>query len=143
LSQTLIVAKGSPIRSSGKICACIPEESHIHGQRCEHVRSCRHNELVKALLAITGRHVPCQDAGNIWHIAHDDPFTYKTFYDPFYDNFVYKNTERIQDTILLILHACFDICLKTLPAIFDNLYVTIALFGRFHLLNSSRFPFSS
>jgi hypothetical protein len=49
---------------------------------------------------------------NIWHVARDDPFTYKTVYDSFYDSFVYKNTERIQDTILLILIASLDIYLK-------------------------------
>jgi hypothetical protein len=52
-----------------------------------------------------------------------------------------KNTERIQDTIFSILHASFDICLKTLPAIFDNLYVTTALFDAFCLLHSSTFRF--
>jgi len=56
---------------------------------------------------------------------------------------VYKNTERIQDTILLILRACLYTVYtsETLPAIFKNLYVTIALFGTFYLLNSRSFSF--
>lgn len=106
----------------------ISEESNIHRQRFEYVRSCKHSELPKTSLATSGKPVACQDGRNIWHIARDGPFTYKTIYDSFYDSFVYKNTERIQDTILLILRACLYTVYtsETLPAIFKNLYVTIA-----------------
>jgi len=87
----------------------VSEESNIHRQRFEHVRFCKHSELLKKSLATSGRPVLCQEARNIWHTARDGPFTYKTFYDSFYDSFVCKNTERIQDTILLILPACLDV----------------------------------
>jgi len=119
----------------------ISEESNIHRQRFEQVRFCKHSELLQKSLATSGMPVPCQDARNIWHIARDGPFTCKAFYESFYNSFVYKNTERIQDTILLIWRACLDVNLRTLPAIFKNLYVIIALFGAFYLLNSSSFPF--
>jgi hypothetical protein len=148
LSQTLIVTKGNPMGSSEIPVPTyqtpqhlISEESNIHRQRFEHARSCKHSELRRRRWPQVGGLylVRMHATSGVLHVMF--PSRTKRF--------------MIYSMIVLCIKTrkgfkipscwfCALVCIytsETLPAIFKNLNVTMALFGTFYLLNSSSFSF--
>jgi hypothetical protein len=115
----------------------ISEESNIHGQRFEHVPSRKHSELLKTSLARTR-----QDArvtSGMLHVMI--PSRLKRFMIRFMIVLCIKTRNEFKIPSCWFWALLWTCASKTHSAIFINLYVTIALFGTFYLVNSSSFSF--